>query len=165
MCKCTKEKLIERFLIPVLILCAILTVIIIIIQFVVGILYRDQCPIQPLVPIYNLVAGSTGIAIILLSLFLLVTVFWLERCSSRIITVPLVILLILLVLFQIAWGMVGGYYTLPLRKNNSTQFENSQLNTYCQPVLFWISFVILIIYFSALSLAGVDAFGMLPSSS
>lgn len=165
MCKCTKEKLIERFLIPVLILCAILTVIIIIIQFVVGILYRDQCPIQPLVPIYNLVAGSTGIAIILLSLFLLVTVFWLERCSSRIITVPLVILLILLVLFQIAWGMAGGYYTLPLRKNNSTQFENSQLNTYCHPVLFWISFVILIIYFSALSLAGVDAFGMLPSSS
>ena len=161
MCTSLKEKL-RRLLIPLLVLSGVLTVCIIIIQFVIGIIYNGQCPMQPLVPIYNLVSGSVGIAIIILSCVLFVTIR-LKKNTSRYLTIPLITLLALLGLFEVTWGTLGGYYTIPLRKNNITQFENSQLPTYCQPILYWISFVILIIYFSVLSLAGVDAAGVLQA--
>lgn len=158
------SKRFECFIV-LLLISGVLAVVIIIIQFIIGIIFNGKCPVQPLVAIYNLVAGSTGIVLIILCCIGLFIV----RCEKSVptaIKIVLVIVLVLLALFQVAWGIVGGYYILPLRKNNNiTQFENPQLPTYCQPILYWMSFVILIMYFSALSLAGVDAVSMLPGSS
>jgi hypothetical protein len=95
---------------------------------------------------------------------LLTVILYYNRCNKTFILIPLVGLLILLVLFFIGWTIMGGYYTFPLRTNNDTQYENPSLPTYCHPVLYWMSFVILIIYFVVLSVAGIDFVSVICSS-
>lgn len=164
MSACKKcKKALDCLIILMLIICAVLTAIIIIIQFVIGIVYNGQCPIQPLVPIYNIVAGSTGIAIMIMSLLFAVT-YQLHKCKPILVLVPPTILLSLLVLFQIVWGIVGGYYTLPLRTNNATQYDTPNLPTYCHPTLFWITFVILVVFYIALAIAGINACSLFSST-
>lgn len=153
----------KYFIIPTVIITAILTVVIFIVQFIIGIVFYAKCPIQPLVPIYDLVAGSIGIIIIGLSCLLIALMssnVYSKKCSTWL----LIFLLIVLILFELVWGIVGGVYTLPLRESNITQFEDLDLPTYCNPILYWMSFIILIIYFSALSMMGVNIYGVVASS-
>ena len=153
----------KYFIIPLLIISAVLSVIIFIIQFVIGIVFQGQCPTQPLIPTYNLVAGTVGLVIIFLSCALVINIRckdWDFGCQG----ITILCLLTVLLTFELAWSIVGGVYTFPLRKNNITQFENPNLPAYCNPVLYWMSFVILIIYFSVLALMGVDATAAVPGS-
>ena len=153
----------KYFIIPAVLITVILTGIIFILQFIIGIVFYDRCPVQPLVPIYDIVAGSIGIIIIGLACLLIALMssyVYSKKCSTWF----LIFLLVMLVLFEFVWGIVGGVYMSPLRENNITQFEDSDLPTYCHPVLYWISFIILIIYFSALSMMGVNIYGFIVCS-
>jgi hypothetical protein len=63
----------------------------------------------------------------------------------------------ILTAFYFAWGVAGGIWVFPLSNDNTTQFENSQLDTYCDPILYWISFSIIIVKGCVLITMGIDA--------
>ncbi len=150
------DKSLKYCVVSLLIFSASLMLAMTIIQFIIGIIYLDDCPIEPLIPIYNLVAGLAGISISLLSLLLFI-IYRSDKSKASATKIPVIILLVLLVIFLFIWSIVGGYNTFSLGENNITQYDNPNLSTYCNPVLFWMSFVIIIIYFSILALLGIDA--------
>jgi len=150
------DKSLKYCVVSLLIFSASLMLAMTVIQFIIGIIYLDDCPIQSLIPIYNLVAGLAGISISLLSLLLFI-IYRSDKSKASAIKIPVIILLVLLVIFLFIWSIVGGYNTFSLGGNNITQYDNPNLSTYCNPVLFWMSFVIIIIYFSILALLGIDA--------
>lgn len=150
-----RKKIIECIIYPLLIIGAVFLIIIIIMEFVIGIIYLSRCPINPMIPIYNLVAGSAGIFIIL-AFLILFGISKLQRCKHNPIVSAAVIVLILLAVFHIGWSIFGGYHTFRLQRNNSTQYEDPSLSTYCHPILYWITFALLIIYFVLLAAAGIN---------
>jgi hypothetical protein len=53
-----------------------------IIQIIISIIYLDDCPIKPFIPIYNLIADSAGISFIFLFVLLLLLYFVLFNAKS-----------------------------------------------------------------------------------
>jgi hypothetical protein len=154
-------------LISFLIFAGIILFGMIIIHFVIGIIYLGQCPIQPFIPIYHLVAGCSGISLVIIIgciiLYYAADGKSYSLCRSPALKWSVVILAIMLGLFLFIWEIVGSIYVFPVRNKNETQFNDSTLNTYCNPTLYWISFSICIVFYCLLAIGGTNVSGVVTS--
>ena len=140
---------------------------IIIIHFVIGIIYLGQCSIQPLIPLYNLVGGCSGVVLLLILgciiLYYTTDAKNYKLCRSSILQWSVIILAILFGSFLFIWEIAGSIFVFPVRTNNATQYNDSTLNTYCHPILYWISFSICIIFYCLLAIGGANVAGIVTS--
>ena len=154
MVNCKLRKILNCILIPSIIIAGILSIIIVITQLTIGIIFLDKCPIRSWIPIYNLVSGSTGIFIVISSAILW-SISKLKKINETYLLCA-AIALVLVTLFHFGWSIFGGYQTFPLRTQDETQYDDPNLSTYCNPILYWMTFSILIIYILLLALAGLN---------
>ncbi len=116
-------------------------ILITIIQLVIGSIYLGQCPMKPQIPIYNLVAGIAGISgVFLLGILFLPFLFGEDHtCKFKLndcVALVLCVMGSILIAFYFGWGGVGANWIIQLSFDNTTQFENPQLNTYCNSILY-----------------------------
>lgn len=115
--------------------------------------YLDECPVSWHIPQYLLIAGITGLSIILLGIiFILLTLFvtsQLRANDARFPTLPVAIALltvflvvICFVLFLCAWSIVGSVWILKVW--NKVQYEFPFATNYCNPVLFRFAYGLLL---------------------
>jgi hypothetical protein len=78
MCRCLEKyfKIIAK-----IILCCM--ILITIIQLVMGSIYLGQCPMKPQIPIYNLVAGISGISSAFLVDMFFLPILFEEACTCK----------------------------------------------------------------------------------
>jgi hypothetical protein len=120
--------------IAVLILLGILSIFIL--QMVMGILYHDECPIQKMLPWINMVSGSTGILLFIISpLLYFAHRFKMNKC----ITTSLTVIITVLSLFEIAWTIYGSVTFFKLHNKDIVQHENTTISTYCHQQLYKLS--------------------------
>lgn len=123
------------------------------IKLVLGVLYRDECPLNKNIPLYMMVAGSAGIAVVLFLLLSSSCTYCRASIKARKITHGLMIstigfaraMQILLAIFLFVWFFFGNVWVFGVRSLLQTQ-RNSDGNNgnYCHPVLYWPAFYILI---------------------
>lgn len=154
MVNCKLRQILDCIIVPLIIIAGVLAVIVVITQLIIGIVFLDKCPIRSWIPIYNLIAGSTGIFIIISSIILW-SISKLKKINETYL-LSAAIALILVILFHFGWSIFGGYQTFPLRKQNDAQYDDPNLSTYCNPILYWMTFSILIIYMVLLALVGIN---------
>ncbi|CAF3183962.1 unnamed protein product [Rotaria socialis] len=122
-------------------------------EFIIGIMYLYQCPIQPSMPIFNLVAGCIGILLLITAVCSAVSkatnsAEWDSCCEvAGVLLIPCgaVILNIIMFIFEV---IISASLT-SISTANGTQSHNSTLNTYCNPTLYSGSLAMTIIYYGA----------------
>jgi hypothetical protein len=117
----------------------ILTVIFLI-NFVVACVYRNQCPVQYWIWLYNIVAGSTGVFLIFS--WILAAIFY-QTCSRRLSWCFFLLGLFILV-FEMIWIIASLIKIEPLWTNNIAQHKKPALNTYCQSTLYNLTQALLV---------------------
>jgi hypothetical protein len=120
--------------IVVLLLLGILSVFIL--QTVMGILYREVCPIETMLPWINMVSGLTGILLFLIGPL----IFFTHRFDKKKLTTSLIIIITVLSLFEIAWTIYGNFTFFKLHKKNIVQYENTTISTYCHRQLYELTY-------------------------
>ncbi|CAF1945032.1 unnamed protein product [Rotaria magnacalcarata] len=91
-------------------------------QIIVGSLFKDQCSINYLIPIYLIVAGVTGLVSVIISMG--------EVCASEFGRSVLRALKITFSLFGLAWLIAGNVWVINAQP--TVQFSNhNETNTYC----------------------------------
>jgi hypothetical protein len=120
-------------------------------KLVFGILYIKDCPINKNIPLYMIVAGGCGLAMIL---FLLLT----SACTyCRAITIAkksthqfMICTIALargmqgaLAIFLFIWFFIGNIWVFGARYRVQTD-KPYNTNTYCDPTLYWFAFYVLI---------------------
>ncbi|XP_044126012.1 transmembrane protein 272-like [Bufo gargarizans] len=103
-------------------------------MIVMGAIYKDECPIQPSIPIFLLVAGVTHLVFIIL-LFLRRV---LETCS--------IVLEALIGMFSFAWFITGSVWVFSLYSKN---IDSSQ----CDQNLYFFAFGFLIFQYVVIGLS------------
>ncbi|CAF0776464.1 unnamed protein product [Adineta ricciae] len=129
------------------------TSIVPIFQLMLGCRYFHECPVNSHIPQYLLVAGITGLSIILLGIiFILFTLFVASRLrakNARSPPLPVAITLlavflveICFVLFLCAWSIVGSVWILKVW--NKVQYEFPFATDYCDPILYRFAYGLLL---------------------
>jgi hypothetical protein len=122
-------------------------------KLVLGILYREECPLNKSIPLYMIVAGSAGIAIVLFLLLSSSCTYCRSSIKGRKGTHGLMIITIgfargmqaVLAIFLFVWFFIGNFWIFSVRPNLQTERAiNGNNNNYCHPVLYWPAFYILI---------------------
>ena len=114
--------------------------------------YFDQCPIQPMIPIYMIVHASIHLTVMLVGIFGIINV----RCnfprdtqqSSSVGVAILVIIMVsvlIISLFSFAWLITGSVWIFSAKANGVQGDNPNDTSTYCQSELFRPAFVLLII--------------------
>jgi len=119
---------------------------------VVGIIYLNQCPKQPMIPIWMIVCGAipSGGAVLLV-----ITCC----CSSTTMLKAKYYFFLLTQLFQFGWLIAGAYWVFSSFKPSSHEFLPSASVTtfssmkpdvldldYCHPAVYWFSFAYIVLY-------------------
>lgn len=122
-------------------------------KLVLGILYREECPLNKSIPLYMIVAGSAGIAIVLFLLVSSSCTYCRSSIKGRKGTHGLMIITIgfargmqaVLAIFLFVWFFIGNFWVFSVRPNLQTKRTiNGNNDNYCHPVLYWPAFYILI---------------------
>jgi hypothetical protein len=119
-------------------------------KLVLGILYINECPVNKNIPLYMIVSGACGLAIIL---FLLLSSTCTFCRSSTIARKPTHQCMIgttafargmqgVLAIFLFIWFFIGNYWVFGARYLVRT--DNSSDANYCKPALYWFAFYVLI---------------------
>ncbi|CAF0744970.1 unnamed protein product [Adineta ricciae] len=114
--------------------------------------YFDQCPIQPMIPIYMIVHAAIHLTVMMVGICGIINV----RCnfprdtqqSSPIGVAILVIILVsvlIMSLFSFAWLITGSVWIFGAKANGVQGDNPNDTGTYCQSELFRPAFVLLII--------------------
>ncbi|CAF0849428.1 unnamed protein product [Rotaria sp. Silwood1] len=127
------------------------TLIIPILEVAIGASYRDQCPMNPNIPIYLIVTGACGMASIVLVLVINGGFIWCIKRNSIAVTFAMLCLtiiiglfILLMSLFLFAWFIVGNVWIFGAKKD--VQYDNPlSFTNYCHRTLYEFAFAILII--------------------
>ncbi|CAF1015107.1 unnamed protein product [Adineta steineri] len=134
--------------VALLILCIPIT------ELVIGIKYQHQCPIQPKIPIYLIVAGSLTLPMLVLSSAMSIdsiTRDFRERRLGFSLILGLVFLAILISLVMFAWFITGSVWIYSI--TNRVQYTNPIDPNYCDKLLYRFAYVITIINWVSLGLS------------
>ncbi|XP_059153135.1 transmembrane protein 272-like [Physella acuta] len=94
-------------------------------MLVIGALYKDDCPIEPMIPTYLLLAGSIGFVTSLISLV--------QGEGKRMSTVE-----VLLHLIQFFWFITGSIFVY--RVYDDVTYDSANSKEYCHKVLYLFAF-------------------------
>jgi len=115
-----------------------------------GINYLNQCPIQPLINVFLIVHGCSSMANGIVLLIGFITANYIKRSishspySRRLLAGSLIGQLVLL-LFSIAWLIVGQVWVFGAQSNDFQSTNATKSATYCYPTVFWTGFAIIIV--------------------
>ncbi|UJR34451.1 hypothetical protein I4U23_021858 [Adineta vaga] len=130
----------------------LLGIIVSIIHLKFAIEYFNQCPIQPMIPIYMIVHASVHIIIILFTIIGIFNVrYHFSRDLEEYKSIGVIILVIILVstlslfLFSFSWLITGSVWIFDAKVNGVQGDNPTDANTYCQSELFRSAFVLLIV--------------------
>jgi hypothetical protein len=138
MCKPEKTISICKF-IGIILGVAVITVILLI-NFVAAFVYKNQCPVQHWIWLYNIVAGSAGVFMILSCI---IAAIFNQICIRRL-SWGFFILGLFILMFEIVWIITSLIKIEPLLTNGIVQHTNPALNTYCQSTLYNLTQVLLV---------------------
>lgn len=124
-------------------------------KLVLGVVYRDECPLNRNIPLYMIVSGSAGIAIVLFLLLSSSCTYCRSSIKARKITHGLMIgtigfargMQVLLAIFLFVWFFFGNAWVFGVR--DRLQTTRTMSGNYCHPVLYWTAFYILIFTYVA----------------
>ncbi|CAF3098939.1 unnamed protein product [Rotaria socialis] len=128
---------------------ALLASIIPIIQLSIGLYFKGMCPIDQRIPTYMIVAGSCGLALAGLTIFLAITFKCLIADSTAMNIVGScgvclnVLATVLISIFLFIWFIFGCVWVFNIR--SEVQFKDKSSGNYCNAVLYEATFVLLII--------------------
>lgn len=111
------------------------------INFIVALMYKNQCPVQHWIWQYNIVTGSTGVFMVVS--WIIATMFY-QMCN-KILGWCFCLLGLFILLFEIIWIIISLIKIAPLWTQTIVQNTNPSLITYCHPILYDITRVLLII--------------------
>ncbi|CAF3230037.1 unnamed protein product [Rotaria socialis] len=108
-------------------------------QLIVGSLFKDECSINYLIPIYLIVAGVTGLVYVIISMG--------QACVSESGRLVLLALKVLFELFSLAWLIAGNVWVFSVQ--STVQFTNhNETNTYCHPTAYNCAFITIILTYT-----------------
>jgi len=110
------------------------------IMLIVGIIKRNECPIQKLIPIYLIVAGATGIVSKLLP-------FINRRINITLITY----IIYTLYIFEFVCMLIGSYWVYSIYKPNF----NEGIRPYCSKTAYYLAFWLLTVNWVLLAITVV----------
>jgi hypothetical protein len=103
--------------------------------------YRNQCPVQHWIWLYNIVAGS--IRVFMIASWIIAAIFY-QTCNKR----PgwcFFLLGLFILLFEMTWIIISLIEIVPLWTQHIVQYKDSALNTYCHRTLYNTTRVLLVI--------------------
>ena len=120
-------------------------------KLVLGIIYVKDCPINKKIPVYIIISGACGLAIIIFLLFSSACNYCRAIIIAKKSTHRSMICTIALsrgmkgalAIFLFFWFFFGNAWILGVRSNVQTT-RPSDTNTYCHPTLYWFGFYVLI---------------------
>ena len=127
-------------------------------KLVLGILYRDECPVNQNIPLYMIVSGSAGIAIVLFLLLSSSCTYCRSSIKAQKATHGLMIFSIafgrgmqaVLAIFLFVWFFFGNVWVFSVRSRLRTvRSIDGNNENYCHPVLYWPAFYLLIFTYVA----------------
>ncbi|XP_072045886.1 uncharacterized protein [Amphiura filiformis] len=111
----------------------------------IGVAYMEECPSEPLIPIFLIVFGAAALLIIACMAFIMFVMFCTDTPCCNICAG---VLFFILVLFYLAWLGVGTYWCATLNRNGDPESD-----TYCNYTLYAylvsdisISYVLLLVF-------------------
>ena len=121
------------------------------IKLVLGIVYFQKCPIQTHIPLYMIVSGSAGLAIIFFLLLSSTCNFCRSSTNARKATHRCMIgttafargMQGVLAIFLFVWFFFGNAWVFSVRARVQTN-RPTETTTYCHPALYWFAFYVLI---------------------
>ncbi|CAF0777385.1 unnamed protein product [Didymodactylos carnosus] len=128
-------------------------------KLTLGIIFIDQCPIEPNIPLYLIIAGSCGITVVLL-LIISSGCALLRSFNNKEKTGHFLVMFIIsaatgirraVAVFLFVWFFVGNIWIFGVRSRGVQTERADSTPTYCHPVLYTFSFWLLIAtYISAI---------------
>ncbi|CAF5175870.1 unnamed protein product [Rotaria magnacalcarata] len=128
---------------------ALLASIIPIIQLSIGLYFKGMCPIDQRIPTYMIVAGSCGLALAGLAIFLAITFKCLVADSTAMNIVGIcgvclnVLATVLISVFLFIWFIFGCVWVFKIR--SEVEFKDKSSGKYCNAILYDATFALLII--------------------
>jgi amino acid transporter len=124
-----------------------------IIHLIYGIEYLGQCTIQPMINIYMIVNASVALFIILLALSGVIIVRCIypnleeenHKMIARRLILIVVILTLIVLLFSLAWLVVGSVWIFGAKSNGVQGSDPMATTTYCQSNLYRAAFTLVIV--------------------
>jgi len=147
---CKPEKLMSKCKFIGVILGMVILKMILLINFILAFMYKNQCPVQHWIWLYNIVAGSTGIFMIFTCI--LAAIFN-QICSRRLGWCFFLLGLFILV-FEMIWIIISLIKIEPLWTQGIVQHTDPTLNTYCQSTLYNLTQVLLVMGIVSVALIG-----------
>ncbi|CAF1343612.1 unnamed protein product [Adineta steineri] len=120
-----------------------------IIELVIGLYYKGECPINQLIATYMIGIGICGLILVALSLFLSITyVCFIPDSASLTLMASCgvclnVIATIIISIIVFIWFILGCIWVFS--NASRVQFHDPLKNTYCDPFLYKSTFILLII--------------------
>jgi len=119
-------------------------------KLVLGILYVNECPVNRNIPLYTIVAGACGLAIVILLLLSSACTYYRSVSNLKKSTHKFLICISAfsrgiqgtLAIFLFIWFIFGNIWVFNARYRVRTDKPND-IN-YCQPTLYWFAFYVLI---------------------
>ncbi len=120
-----------------------------------GLKYKNQCPIQPLINTFLIVNGCANLVQGIVLFMGFITANYIKRSPSpspyaRCLLGAILIGKLAYLLFSIAWWLVGQVWVFGAQANGFQSTNSNQTTTYCNAILFWNSFAIIIVNYAIL---------------
>lgn len=120
-------------------------------KLVLGILYVKECPVNQLIPLYMIVAGGCGVAVVVLILLSSASNYTRSLIRRERAVHELMLCTIafargmkgVIDIFLFIWFFFGNVWVFGVRFRVRTDKPND-LNNYCHPGLYWFAFYVLI---------------------
>lgn len=120
-------------------------------KLVLGVLYVKECPVNKSIPLYLIVSGACGLAIVSLLLLSSVCTFSRSLIKRERSTHGLMLCTIAfsrgmqgaIKIFLFVWFFFGNIWIFGVRYRVRTDKPND-INNYCHPTLYWFAFYVLI---------------------
>jgi hypothetical protein len=150
---CKPEKIVSVCTFIGIIIGVVILMVISLINLIMSFLYKNVCPIEDWIWLYNIVAGSAGIFMIFN--YVLAAIFS-KICSKRIGWI-FFLLGVLILMVDLIWIIISLIKIAPLWTQDIVQDINPGINTYCNSILYKITRSILLISTVCISLIVVNA--------
>ncbi|UJR25535.1 hypothetical protein I4U23_006881 [Adineta vaga] len=134
-------------------------------KLVLGILYINDCRVNDKIPLYMIVSGGAGLAMILFLLLSSTCTYYRSSTIARKATHKFIIGFIAfargmqgaIALFLFIWFFIGNFWVFGARYRVRTDRPND-IENYCHPGLYWFAFYVLIFTYVAAIFACIFKF-------
>jgi len=123
------------------------------INFIIAFAYKNQCPVQYWIWLYNIVAGTTGV--FMTASWIIAAIFY-QTCNKRL-GWCFFLLGLFILLFEMIWIIISLVEIVPLWTQPIVQYTNPALNTYCHPALYNTTRILLVMGAVCIGLIGGNA--------